>query len=259
MPETHSTLFIPGDSRYHRLHPFNKLAYILLTGVTVYLGPGKLIAAACLIILNAVLAVEAAIFIPLWRALWRTLLPLALFMGVIHGIFNPASHTVLIALGKISVYQEGIQFTFTILLQLSAVLSASLLFAFCTHPADLITVVSQAGWPPALAYLLGSPLLLLPAMRERARTIQAAQQARGLETHGSFIQRFRAVLPLVAPLILGAIVEVEQRSIALEIRSFNIPGEKTSWRKVTDSAVHRFIRWAMMIAIAMIIAYRYIP
>lgn len=226
--------------------------------MTVYLGPGKLLAAACLVILNAGFAVEAAVFVPLWRVLWRTLLPLALFMGVIHGIFNPANNTVLIALGNINVYREGVQFTFTVLLQLSAVLSASLLFAFCTHPADLITAVSQVGWPPALAYLLGSPLLLLPAMRERARSIQAAQQARGLETHGRLTQRFRAVLPLVAPLILGAIVEVEQRAIALEIRSFNIPGKKTSWRKVADSAEHRVVRWAMMIVIAMIIAYRFI-
>lgn len=224
----------------------------------VYLGPGKLFAAACLIVLNVGLAVESATFIPLWRVLWRTLLPLALFMGVIHGFFNPANHTVLIALGNARVYQEGIQFAVTVILQLSAVLSASLLFAFCTHPADLIIAVSQAGWPPALAYLLGSPLLLLPAMRERAKTIQAAQRARGLETNGRFIQRFRAVLPLVAPLILGAIVEIEQRAIALEIRSFNIPGKKTSWRKVTDSVVQRFIRWAMMIVIAIIIAYRFI-
>ena len=224
----------------------------------VYLGPGKLMVAACLFILNAGLAVESTIFPPLWRALWRTLLPLALFMGVIHGLFNPANQTTLIAFGNTIVYREGIQFTFTVLLQLSAVLSASLLFAFCTHPADLISVVSQAGWPPALAYLLGSPLLLLPTMRERARTIQAAQQSRGLETHGRLIQRFRAVLPLIAPLILGAIVEIEQRAIALEIRSFNSPGKKTSWRKVTDSAVQRIIRWAMMIIIAMIIAHRFI-
>lgn len=230
----------------------------MLTGVTVYLGPGKLLAAACLVILNAGFAVEAAVFVPLWRVLWRTLLPLALFMGVIHGLFNPANHTVLITLGNLLVYQEGIQFTFTVVLQLSAVLSASLLFAFCTHPADLITAVSQAGWPPALAYLLGSPLLLLPAMRERARTIQAAQRARGLETHGRLTHRFRAVLPLVAPLVLGAIVEVEQRAIALEIRSFNIPGKKTSWRKVADSTVNRVVRWAMMLVITILVAYRFI-
>jgi len=234
------------------------LAYILLTGVTVYLGPGKSLAAACLIILNAGFAVEAAIFIPLWRVLWRTLLPLALYMGIIHGFFNPANHTVLISLGNMSVYQEGIQFTFTVVLQLSAVLSASLLFAFCTHPADLITAVSQAGWPPALAYLLGSPLLLLPAMRERARTIQAAQRARGLETHGRLSQRFRAVFPLITPLILGAIVEIEQRAIALEVRSFNIPGKKTSWRKVTDSVVQGFFRWGMVTVIIMIVTYRFI-
>lgn len=230
----------------------------MLTGVVVYLGPGKLMAAAYLLILNAGLAIEAATLIPLWRALWRTLLPLALFMGAIHGFFNPANHTVLIAFGKINVYREGVGFALTVLLQLSAILSASLLFAFCTHPADLITAVSQAGWPPALAYLLGSPLLLLPAMRERAKTIQAAQRARGLETRGGFIQRFRAVLPLIAPLILGAIVEIEQRAIALEIRSFNISGKKTSWRKVTDSAMQRIIRWAMMLIIAIIIAYHFL-
>ncbi len=177
-------------------------------------------------------------------------------MIVIHGFLYPENRTILISMGGVHFYQEGFLFALNILLQLTAVLTASLIFVLCTHPTDLITAISQAGFPQSLAYLVGSPMLLLPIMRARIGTIQDAQRSRGLDSEGSFMKRFLSLFPLAAPLVLGSLVEIEQRSIALEIRGFNTPGPKTSFRTVSDTTWQQLLRWGMLSVSLLIIVYR---
>ena len=74
-------------------------------------------------------------------------------------------------------------------------------------------------------------------MVERASVIQSAQRARGLDTEGSFRARVRGVLPLVGPVILSSLTEVEERSLALEVRAFGRPGRRALlWRSPDDTA-----------------------
>lgn len=257
-PEKNSvaTLFVSRKTWLHGLHPFNKLAYILLTGVVVYLGPGLWYIELICIILNLGFAICGEVFKVTVRLVWRTLLPLAFFMILIHGLLYPENRTILISFNGVHFYQEGFYFALNILLQLTAVLTASLIFVLCTHPTDLISAILQVGFPQSLAYLIGSPLLLLPIMRDRIGKIQDAQRSRGLDSEGNFIKRFSSLFPLVAPLVLGSLVEIEQRSIALEIRGFNTPGPKTSLRKVSDTTWQQLLRWTMLFVSLLIIVYR---
>ncbi|BDQ35517.1 energy-coupling factor transporter transmembrane component T family protein [Pseudodesulfovibrio portus] len=250
-----TTLYIEGRSRLHGCHPFGKVFFILLVGVAAYFEPGNAATAATLLGLNLVLAVTGGIFPAMWKFAWRTLLPLALFMLPIHGFLYPGNHTGLLTWQGITLYEEGLRFGGTILLQLAAILAASLLFVFTTHPADFIAALNKAGWPPAMAYIVGSPLLMLPAMRARTGVIKAAQQARGLDSGGNLLGRMRALPPLIAPLVLGAFTEIEERAIALELRGFRSPGAKTSLRMVPDSTAQRVVRRAILAATGFLVLH----
>lgn len=250
-----TTLYIEGHSRLHGCHPFCKVFFILLIGVAAYFEPGTAPAAAALLGLNLVLAVIGGIFPATWKFTWRTLLPLALFMLPIHGFLYPGNHTGLLTWHGLTIYQEGLRFGGTILLQLAAILTASLLFVFTTHPADFIAALDKAGWPSSMAYIVGSPLLMLPAMRARTGVIKAAQQARGLDSGGSLLGRIRALPPLIAPLVLGAFTEIEQRAIALELRGFRSPVAKTSLRVVPDSTAQRVVRRGILAATGFLILH----
>ena len=242
----HSTLFVSGESWIHTLHPFNKLAYVLLTGVIVYWSTTNWYVELASITLSVILLLLSGTFKQSWKLLWRILLPLSLFMLPIHGILFPGNKTILFSIHTFHIYREGLLFASNVLLQLSAIITASLLFVLSTPPADLMTAISRAGWPPSVAYLLGSPLILLPLMRRKIVTIQESQRARGLDAGGNFIQRFRALLPLISPLVLGSFVEIEQRAITLELRGFNSPGSTTCWRELSDSTLQRTARWLML-------------
>ena len=236
----------------------------MFTGVAVYCAPGGIWPDAGLFVLNTALAVLAGVAGRVWKFLLSTLLPIALFMIPIHGFLNPGNQTVLITYHGISLYTEGLQFAGTVLLQLATILSVSLLFVFTTDPADLISSLIQAGMPSSLAYVCGSPLLMLPAMRARVKTIQDAQRARGLDSEGSFLNRAKSIAPLISPLILGAFSEIEQRAIALELRGFRSNCPHTSMRVVPDSAGQRIARTLMILVCVLlllykIILYRYVP
>jgi energy-coupling factor transport system permease protein len=245
------TLFQPGASFLHRLHPLTKLTFSLCALVVIFSGPGGWISA----LLPGLLALSF-----LWRAglggqavgvAFRLLGWVALIMFGIHGFFGPNNQTTLFSLGPLEVGLEGIEFAFLITLRLTAMLLVSLVLVLTTHPSHLVQALTEAGLPNGLAYLLGSPLLLLPQMVARAQAIRAVQQARGLETGGSLPQRIRALFPLVAPLVFSALVDVEERSLALEVRGFSAPTRKTFLRELADTNPQRITRWGM-IALAIV-------
>jgi len=253
-----ATLFIDKDSWIHNLHPFTKLAYILLTGALVYAGLIGWQLTVLLLLVNTVILASGLLLKETCQAAYRILLPLMLFMVPIHSFLYPGNTTALFVAQGMTVYQEGFCFALLTLLKLAVVLMTSLLFVFSTHPADLITTLSIAGKSSSLAYLLGSPLLLLAGMRERAEIIKAAQQARGLHTDGNLFRRLFSLAPLILPLVTSAIIEVEQRSIALEVRGFRSTAAKTSLRIVSDSTAQRMARWLMVSCSGVIVLFRFI-
>ena len=86
---------------------------------------------------------------------------------------------------------------------------------------------------------------MIPRIAERASEITDSQRARGLDTEGSPVRRARGVVPLAGPLIIGALSEVEERTMALEARAFSAPGRRTTLRQLPDSTSQRIIRWAI--------------
>jgi len=239
-------LFIDRPGWFHKLHPFTKLGLLMLSAVLAYLTGLTIGGLSLLFAVYLLLIISGGIITASAKMLIRILLPLILFMVPIHSLLNPANSTELFNFHGIVLYREGLLFALQTLLQLSVVISASLIFVFTTHPADLITAVSQASRSVSIGYLLGFPLLLLETMRERVVTIQNAQRARGLEIDGNIFRRFTSLRPLLFPLLIGSIVGVEQRSIALEVRGFKIQGPKTSLRIVHDSSGQKSLRWLML-------------
>jgi energy-coupling factor transport system permease protein len=86
-------------------------------------------------------------------------------------------------------------------------------------------------------------------MVERAATITDAQRARGLDTEGSVGARLRGIVPIVGPVILGSIGDVEERTLALEARAFGRPGRRTLLWHPEDSGRQRVVRWAVVLVV----------
>lgn len=240
-------LYQPRQSLVHRLHPLTKLTLsfgliVLALGANIDWVP---LALYLLVLLP--LSAVAQVTRPFVRTSLRLLLPFALSLFVVQSLFFPGGRTVLVELGPLSIKAEGVRFAFASAVRILLLASALLLTLQTTHPGQLLSGLVQKGFPPNLAYVIVTTLQIIPLMRERANTIIDAQRARGLETQGSLLVRSRALLPLVAPLVLGSLVDVEERTLALEARAFSATTPKTSLFVLPDPLPERVLRWAILL------------
>ncbi len=173
-------------------------------------------------------------------------LPLAVSVLLVNVFFFPGGEQVLVRLGPITVTAEGIRFAVEVLIRILAISGAIALFYLTTRPADFVVDLERRGVPPRLAFVANASIQTVPAMVERASAITAAQRARGLDTEGSVWRRVRGILPIVGPVILGSISEVEERSMALEARAFGRPGRRTLLWEPHDRPAERVARWLLL-------------
>ncbi len=82
-------------------------------------------------------------------------------------------------------------------------------------------------------------------MLARAGEITEAQRARGLDTQGSIRRRVQGLIPLAGPLVIGALTDVEEQTMALEARAFTAPGRRTVLRTFPDGSGQRLVRWGL--------------
>ena len=61
-------------------------------------------------------------------------------------------------------------------------------------------------------------------------------------------------MPLAGPMILGAVTDVEERTVALEARAFSAPARRTVIRPIPDTGWERALRWAMGLGAVALVA-----
>ena len=249
-------LYQPRHSALHRLHPLTKLT-ISFGLIALGLSSGSDWAPLALYLLVLIpLSIAGRVAQPFLRASVRLLLPFAISLFLIQSLFFPEGTTVLARLGPLSVKAEGVRFAFASTSRILLITGALLFTLLTTHPGVLMSALAQKGLPPTLAYVIVTTLQIIPQMRERANLIVDAQRARGLETQGSFARRVGALVPLLGPLVLGALLDVEERTLALEARAFSAQTPKTSLFELADPTSERVLRWAILFAIVAIVVLR---
>jgi len=214
-------------------------------------GPLVLVAAAVL-----VPAAIARVVRPLLRAVVLLALPIGISVVVINLLFFPAGQQVLFRIGPVTATAEGLVFALEVVARLVAISGAISLFYLTTTAGDLTIDLERRGVAPRLAFVASASVQTVPAMVDRAAAITAAQRARGLDTEGGIGARLRGIVPIVGPVILGALGEVEKRTMALEARGFSRPGRRTLLWHPADSSAQRVARWLMVLAIPAFIAAR---
>ncbi|HEX2141769.1 MAG TPA: energy-coupling factor transporter transmembrane component T, partial [Candidatus Limnocylindria bacterium] len=170
--------------------------------------------------------------------------------------FFPGGETVLVRIGPVVATAEGLGLALEILVRIMAISGAITLFYLTTRPADLVVDLERRGVSQRVAFVAHASVQTVPAMVERAAQITDAQRARGLDTEGSVWRRVRGLVPIVGPVILGSIAEVEERTMALEARGFSRPGRRTLLWTPPDSRRQGLLRWGMLAALAALIVLR---
>lgn len=175
---------------------------------------------------------------------------------VLVSVFTRAGTTVLFQVGPFDATAEGVDFAGQTLVRLFAISLSIGLFVLTTQPRAFVFDLERRGIPPRFAFVAVATIEAIPTLVERAGVIGESQRARGLDTEGSFRARVRGVLPLIGPVIIGSLTDVEERSLALESRAFSRPGRRHLLWSMPDTTWERVLRWALFLTLIALIVLR---
>jgi len=129
-----------------------------------------------------------------------------------------------------------------------------------TTPLDrLILGMVKMKMPYTIAYIMSSALNILPSVQLEIATIIEAQTARAftkLET-GGFVERMRAYIPILVPLIVSMARNSTQLSLAMAARAFGASKERTFYRDIKAETKDYIVIGIMVVTFA-IFVYAYI-
>ena len=250
-----ASLAPPATTPYQRLNPLTKATLATVATLGAFILGGYLAPVLILAILVVPGAIAAGVLPRLSRVAALISLPISISVALV-SVFTRAGTHVLFVLGPFDATAEGVDFAAQIILRLFVTAMALGLFGLTTQPRAFVVDLERRGLSPRVAFAAAATLETIPLMIERALAIQAAQRARGLDTEGSLAARVRGVMPLVGPVILSSLTEVEERSLALEVRAFGRPGRRDLLWTLPDDGRQRLLRWALVIGLLLVLVAR---
>lgn len=232
-------------------HPFTPFAVAGATVALAFLlpapgGPPLLYAGVVLLVVTT--GVPGAI-----RPALLVCLPLWLFLFLLHGVLGEGPR---MQLGPLRLSSAGMSLAVAQAGRLGAIATVSFGLLQSFRASRFVDAVAERGWSFHAAYLLVATMQAVPRLRERVRSILEAQRARGLRWSGSPARRARALVPLILPLVLGAVAEVDDRAVALETRAVEVRGVRTPLAPPLDRPADRAVRIGALVAVVAVIAWR---
>ena len=220
--------YFPGNSFIHKLDPRTKLLATLIYIIAIFFAVTPLAYG----ILTAFAAVVILISRVPWMLVFKSLKPIwiiVILTMLIHMFTAPGEH-IIFTWKFLSVTAEGIDMGVKMAVRLILLLLFSSVLTFTTSPIvltdgieNLLRPFKKLGVPAhELAMMMTIALRFIPTLIDETEKIMNAQKARGamLDT-GSFVQRVKALVPILIPLFLSAFRRADELAMAMECRCYH--------------------------------------
>lgn len=218
--------YFPGESRIHRLDPRTKIIGTFVFLISLFLVDHFLgFALAGLFLLVSILVSGVP-----FRFLFRGLKPI-LFLIVFTMLINlfMTSGTALVALGPLTITEEGLYRASFMALRLVLLIFGSSLLTLVTKPITLtdgmerlMSPFNRLGLPShELAMMMTIALRFIPTLLDETDKIMKAQTARGADFEsGNLFRRAKGLIPLLVPLFVSAFRIAADLAMAMEARCY---------------------------------------
>ncbi len=234
----HIGQYIPGKSIIHGLDPRVKIVSVIVLSIMILRDEAF---SAAMISIFLVALIPTARLAP--HHILRALRPMAVFfilLFILHIFFTDGEPIPPFPAWKVTVTYEGlyrgtlVTWQFTLLM-----LNASLLM-MTTSPTELVSGIERLLRPlkilgiPShdIAIMISIALRFVPILFEEIERIKESQMARGANFKtGTLLQRTKANISLLTPLILSILRRADELAVAMEGRGY-IRGPRTYIREL---------------------------
>jgi energy-coupling factor transport system permease protein len=124
---------------------------------------------------------------------------------------------------------QDVEFSSSMTLRFIVLVESFSIFFLTTSPDHLGLALEKSHIPYEFCFAFTTAVRFVPVLAEEAQTIMDAQKARGLELErGNFLKRIRNYVPILIPLIIGAIRRSLELAEAMESRAWGAIEKRTN-------------------------------
>ncbi len=240
------TLYIEGDSIFHRMAPSLKLLIFILWSITVFMFLDLRIS-----ILLIVLGTFLLYFSKIPRNIITNLFIVVISFNLINALFilaiTPAygvtltgKSSLLLSFYDYKLYAETLFYIITLSLKYLSLLPMALIFIFTTDPSQFASSLNKIGIPYKLAYTFNIIFRYIPDIQNEFKTISRAQAARGLsfgKDEQSKLKRIKNLFNITTPLINSAFNRIDKVSNAMDLRGLGKSNKRTWYNQIKYSKI----------------------
>ena len=232
--------YIPRISIIHKLNPASKMIIFALFVVCTVLADRPLLYAFGFIFLFFVIVLSEVSFKMIFKSL-KTITGVLVVTSLINlFLVQGNDDDLLVKLGFIKIYSDGIEVAVQLLIRLVLMLTMSFLLTVTTSPTELTAGIRLLMRPLGkvraenMTMMIIIGLSFIPVLREELRKITNAQKARGADIDsGGIIKRVKSLAPLVVPLFLNSLKRAEELASAMESRGYTGDSCRTQLAEIT--------------------------
>ncbi len=218
----------PGKSPVHKLDPRLKILAVIAFIVVLFLSTNFMG-----LFLSAIFVLIAFLLskIPVKMLLksMKPILPLIVFTVVLN-LFFITGDVLVFSFWKINIYLEGVYFCIVMVCRIVLLISGTSLLTYTTSPIDLTDAMERLMKPLSvirfpvheMAMMMTIALRFIPTLVEETDKIINAQKSRGaLLDSGTFLERVKALVPILIPLFISAFRRADELATAMESRCYS--------------------------------------
>ena len=218
----------PGNSILHRCDPRLKLVGTIAYIVVLFVAANPVGIALSIALLAFLYSVAKIPFKMILKSL-KPIVPVIIFTAVLNLLFL-TGETPLFHWWIFTIYPEGVRYAILMAVRVMALIAGTSLLTYTTSPIVLTDAIENLLRPLGrlhfpvheLAMMMTIALRFIPTLIDETEKIMNAQKARGamLDT-GSFMQRVKALVPILIPLFLSAFRRADELAMAMECRCYH--------------------------------------
>lgn len=221
--------YYESNSFVHRLDPRTKLILLIAVIVFIFIADGWLpLAVVALLIFATIFASKVPFKMYLKNI--KAILPIIIFTLIINLFYNGGE--VLFSVWKLTVTTGSVSRALYMASRILLLIIISAVLTYTTTPNDLTDAIESLLSPlkviglknavHTLAMMMTIALRFIPTLIEETQKIMNAQKARGADLeNGKLIERIKALIPILIPLLISSVRRAYELAEAMECRCYN--------------------------------------
>ncbi|MBO5745811.1 MAG: energy-coupling factor transporter transmembrane protein EcfT [Clostridia bacterium] len=231
--------FIDTNSFVHKLDPRTKLLVLIVYIVFLFIADNFISIGVLLLLLLAGIICSKIPMIMYLKNI-KAILPVVILTSLLN-VFYVSGGKVLVDWWIITITSEGIYRALFMALRIILLILSSAVLSYTTSPTSLTGAIESLLKPlkyiglsnavHTMAMTMTIALRFIPTLIEETQKIMNAQKARGADLDsGNLIQRVKALLPILIPLLISSVRRAYELAEAMECRCYNGGEGRTKFR-----------------------------